>query len=91
MKSSLTAGRSLSGQRMSGRAGAALALGVVMLGLSGCVVAPVEPRPAVMVPGPQVYVAPAYAAPGPGWVWMSHPHRGYGWHHHHHGWHRGWR
>jgi hypothetical protein len=57
---------------------------------SGCIVAPLEPRPIAVGP-PRVYMAPTYASPGVGWAWDSHPTYGYGWRHPDHGWHRGWR
>ena len=57
---------------------------------SGCVVAPVQPRPIMVAPQP-VYVAPAYAAPGVGWIWEFHPRYGWGWRHPQYGWHQGWR
>lgn len=57
--------------------------------LSGCVVAPVGPPPAVY--GGGVYVQPAYPIPAPGYTWGRHPYYGYGWRHPYYGWHRGWR
>ena len=74
------------------RTGAAVLALVALAMTSGCVVAPLEPRPAPMVvqPGP-VYVAPTYVSPGMGWLWEFHSHYGWGWHHPQYGWHQGWR
>ena len=63
------------------------------IGLSGCIVAPVQPAyvgPPI-APAGVIYVAPTYVAPGPGFIWSHHARFGWGWHHPQHGWHKGWR
>jgi len=63
----------------------------LVIGLSGCIVAPAPVAVAPAVPPGVVYVAPTYAVPAPGYVWSYHARFGWGYRHPRHGWHRGWR
>jgi hypothetical protein len=70
--------------------GAAVLAGIVALGTTGCIVAPVGgyyPEPALAVPAPGVIVAPGPVIYGPrfygrgyyGRGYYGHRYRGYGW------------
>jgi hypothetical protein len=61
------------------RLSALLATAGLAAALSGCVVAPIDPGPVAVYPGPSVYVdpAPVVVVPGPGYYGGFYGFRGY--------------